>query len=227
MDPAATPGVFAMPLSRRLICLSVPAILLGATAPLQAFQLDPGTKIYSVYELTFSDGIINHSAATLSAKTAFSSYLGGKEHWSLPAGFLAAIDTASPGATLRIDGSAGSQPLPSGAVPGFPVAGALAEFTMPAYLSSWMWTPVNAAPPAAFYRSSSNSDNLGIAFDLSPPTGTQTHWTGSITWYVLADALPSGYPIAAGSDTTFTLRNAPAPARDHAWYSVTLTPTTL
>ncbi|WAS89997.1 hypothetical protein [Nannocystis punicea] len=216
-----------MTLSRRLICLFVPAALLGAAAPLQAFQLDPGTKLYSVYELTFSDGIVSHSAATLSAKTAFSGYLGGKEHWSLPAGFMAAIDAASPGATLRIDGSAGSQELPSGAVPGFPVAGALAEFTMPAHLSSWMWTPVDAAPPAAFYRSSSATDNVGIAFDLSPPTGTRTHWTGSITWYVLTGSTPSGYPIAAGSDTTFTLRNAPAAARDHAWYSVTLTPTTL
>jgi hypothetical protein len=215
-----------MILSRRLACLFVPVALLAA-APSQAFQLDPGTKIYSLYELTFSEGTISHTAATLSAKTAFAGYLGGEEHWSLPASFIAAVQGASPGATLRLDGSAGSQEVPSGSVPGFPVAGALAEFTMPAPLPSWTWTPMNTAPPTAYYRSASMTDNVGIAFDLTPPSGTQTHWSGSITWYVLTGSMPSGYPIAAGSDTTFTLRTAPPAARYHGWYSVTLTPTTL
>ncbi len=211
--------------TRRLFLLLAPATLLVA-APLHAFQLDPGWRAYSLYELTFSDGLIDVTAATLSATTAFGGYLGGKEHWSLPASFVSAIQGASPGSSLRIDGSAGPQYQPSGAVPGFPVAGALRQFTMPAQLSAWSWTAMSSAPPTAFYASTSHTNNVGVAFDLTPPVGTTDPWTGSITWYVLSDTPPGGYPVVAGSDTTFIKRAAPAAARGHGWYSVTLTPTT-
>lgn len=192
-------------------------------------QLDPGTKDYNIYSMTYTAGSTTSTSKTLSARTTYNTgtvtFTADNEYWSMTSTFNGHVNSPASGATLELDGSAGSQDWPhSGGVSGFPVSGALAMFKMPATIPANSWVQTTNPPSGTFIMNTSTTSNAGIEFNLTAPVPPSTTWSGNITWYVLARNSPTGFVLAAGSDTTFTEGTAPSPATNYSWYKAVLTP---
>jgi hypothetical protein len=192
-------------------------------------QLDPGFKGYNIYSMTYTAGLTVSTSKTLSARTTYNTgtvtFTADNEYWSMTSTFTGHVNSPASGATLQLNGSAGTQDWPhSGGVSGFPVSGALTMFKMPATIPSSSWVQTSNPPSGTFIQSTSTTDNAGIEFNLTAPVPPSTTWSGNITWYVLARNTPTGFVLAAGSNTTFTEGTAPTPATNYSWYKVVLTP---
>ena len=198
--------------------LALPVALFTADV---AAQLDPGVKHYTRVDLTLTASGVTTTSAVLTARTGSGNLTAGDEHWSLTALFVQNLQSAPYGATLELDASAGSQYWGHQQ---FPIAGAHPLFTVPSVLPASLWTQMSSQPPVAFYASTSSTANFGVGFALVPPVAPSTTWSGSMTWYVLADAAPTGFIVASGTAPTLTRRAAPVPGHARHWYSYTLTP---
>jgi hypothetical protein len=195
-------------------------------APSHGEQLDPGIKDYVQYDLTYQNGATSYPGVTIASKTAheYSStyaFSATQEYWSIPSGLLTGLQSPATGSTFRIAGS-GSLDWPESQPTSFPDPGNTATANMPTSVSSWSQTSPSGSVWYWTNGSGNGTATSGMAIDFSGLSFSDNTWSGSLVWYTINNATPTGPVVSSTVSESLSYGSVPAPKAGYSWYKATI-----